>query len=142
MPYPACSHIGDGFDARRCAGVAYNGGNDFGIDRSLQRTNVGPNGYTGIRGIIAQDGAMTTSMGRIVDRTREHLGSTDRAIIMLRRILLEAIATVEQGGTPPGVEPAAYRDVRATELILPKDARWQDAAHAAHAVDGAGARDS
>jgi phenylpropionate dioxygenase-like ring-hydroxylating dioxygenase large terminal subunit len=112
--------------------------NDWLIDREIQRTRT----YTGIAGVNTQDLAVQESMGPIADRTREHLGSTDKAIIMLRRILLEAIATVEQGGAPPGVDPATYRDVRAIELILPKDARWQDAARAALVADGAAARGS
>ena len=40
------------------------------------------------------------SQGRIQDRTREHLGSNDRGIMSYRRMLLEAIATVQQGGRP------------------------------------------
>jgi phenylpropionate dioxygenase-like ring-hydroxylating dioxygenase large terminal subunit len=98
--------------------------NDWLIDREIQRTRT----YTGIAGVNTQDLAVQESMGPIVDRTREHLGSTDRAIITLRRILLDAITTVEQGGTPPGADPSTYGDVRAADVILPKDARWQDAA--------------
>jgi phenylpropionate dioxygenase-like ring-hydroxylating dioxygenase large terminal subunit len=40
------------------------------------------------------------SQGRIQDRTREHLGSTDKGIALYRRILLDAIARSEAGGTP------------------------------------------
>jgi phenylpropionate dioxygenase-like ring-hydroxylating dioxygenase large terminal subunit len=98
--------------------------NDWLIDREVQRTRT----YTGIDGVNTQDLAVQESMGPIADRTREHLGSTDRAIIALRQILLGAIATVEQGGVPPGVAPSAYRGVRAADVVLPKDARWQDAA--------------
>ncbi len=98
--------------------------NDWLIDREVQRSRT----FTGIDGVNTQDLAVQESMGPIVDRAREHLGSTDRAIILLRHILLDAIATVEQGGAPPGVDPAAYADVRAADVILPRDARWQDAA--------------
>src|ERR687886_680391 len=101
--------------------------NNWLIDREMQKTV----NFTGIPGVNTQDLAVQESMGPIVDRSREHLGSTDRAIIMLRRILLDAVATVEQGDTPPGVDPATYRDVRAADVILPKQARWQDAARAA-----------
>ena len=98
--------------------------NDWLMTRETQRTRT----YTGIDGVNTQDLAVQESMGPIADRTREHLGSTDRAIILLRRILLEAVAAVEQGGTPPGVDPSASRDVRAADVLLPRDARWQDAA--------------
>jgi phthalate 4,5-dioxygenase len=47
------------------------------------------------------------SMGAIADRTQEHLGTSDRAIIANRRVLLKAIETVQAGGTPPGVADAA-----------------------------------
>jgi phthalate 4,5-dioxygenase len=41
------------------------------------------------------------SMGAIQDRTREHLGTSDRVIMANRRMLLKAIDTVAAGGTPP-----------------------------------------
>ena len=43
------------------------------------------------------------SMGAIADRTKEHLGSSDRAIIAYRRTLAKAIEAVQAGGVPPGV---------------------------------------
>jgi hypothetical protein len=39
-------------------------------------------------------------MGRIQDRTREHLGQSDKAISLYRRVLREEIAKVESGETP------------------------------------------
>jgi phenylpropionate dioxygenase-like ring-hydroxylating dioxygenase large terminal subunit len=47
------------------------------------------------------------SMGAIQDRTREHLGTTDKVIMANRRLLQQAIDTVAQGGTPPGIADAA-----------------------------------
>jgi len=47
------------------------------------------------------------SMGAIQDRTREHLGSSDKVIMANRRELLKAIETVQAGGTPPGVADPA-----------------------------------
>ncbi len=41
------------------------------------------------------------SMGAIQDRTREHLGTTDKVIMANRRVLLQAIDTVRAGGRPP-----------------------------------------
>ena len=41
------------------------------------------------------------SMGSVQDRTKEHLGTTDKAIMANRRTLLKAIETVRAGGRPP-----------------------------------------
>jgi hypothetical protein len=38
--------------------------------------------------------------GRIQDRTREHLGTTDKAIVAYRRMLLSAIGKVGNGEKP------------------------------------------
>ena len=37
-------------------------------------------------------------MGAIQDRTREHLGQTDKAIMQYRRLLRQEIEKVAQGG--------------------------------------------
>jgi 5,5'-dehydrodivanillate O-demethylase len=41
--------------------------------------------------------------GRIADRTREHLGTSDRGIILFRKMLREAIDAVARGEDPLGV---------------------------------------
>jgi phenylpropionate dioxygenase-like ring-hydroxylating dioxygenase large terminal subunit len=97
--------------------------NDWLIDRNVQRTQT----YTGISGVNSQDLAVQESMGRIVDRSREHLGSTDKAITTMRRILLEMVRDVAGGGDPLGIDPSTYHDVRAADVILPAGAPWQEA---------------
>ena len=47
------------------------------------------------------------SMGAIQDRTREHLGQSDKAISAYRRLLRGAIAAAGNGGRPPMVLDAA-----------------------------------
>jgi hypothetical protein len=47
------------------------------------------------------------SMGAIQDRTREHLGQSDKAISAYRRILRNAIAEAGNGGKPLMVLDAA-----------------------------------
>ena len=108
--------------------------NDYRIDREMQkRVN-----YTGIAGQNTQDRAVQESMGPICDRTREHLGTTDRAIVIARRMLLQATKTTEDGGDPPGVGPAYY-DLRPVEKVLPKGTRWQEAlAEELHGANGHG----
>jgi hypothetical protein len=98
--------------------------NDFLIDRDLQHRSDGPDGWTGIRGITRQDQAMTTSMGPIYDRSKEHLGSSDAMIIQVRRRLLDvARAYAETGAVPPGVDSSE----RSGSALLSKDVDWLDA---------------
>jgi hypothetical protein len=47
------------------------------LDREAHRRNEGTTGFTGIRGIVMRDAAVTSSMGLIYDRRREHLGTSD-----------------------------------------------------------------
>jgi hypothetical protein len=99
--------------------------NDFLIDRDLQRSNQGPNGFTGIQGIGRQDQAVTSSMGSIYDRSREHLGSSDAMIIRVRRRLLNAVkAFSETGATPPGVDEPTLYHLRSGSALLPRGTDW------------------
>ena len=65
-------------------------------------------------------------MKPIVDRRNEHLGQTDRAIIMTRKLLLNAAKLVQDGGSPPGANDSYYA-IRAIEAVLPSDVRGLDA---------------
>ena len=100
-----------------------NRSNDYFIDRAVQRTT----SFTGIRGINTQDMALQEGMGPIVDRSKEYLGTSDRAITVLRRILLDATRAVERGETPPGTDPQSYRSVRPHDGLLPAGTDWRDA---------------
>ena len=91
--------------------------NDWQVDRTKQRVA----SFTGIGGVNAQDRAVQESMGPIVNRSKEHLGQTDKAIIMMRRMLLKAMLTVQDGESPPGVGDSYYH-LRGIEAVLPKDA--------------------
>ena len=96
--------------------------NDWLIDRQVQKFET----FTGIEGINTQDHAITESMGPIVDRSEEHLGSTDRAVVIGRHLLIQAVNKVRQGVEPMGLQPSYY-NVRALGKILPAGTRWQDA---------------
>jgi len=98
--------------------------NDWLIDRAAQRTKT----FTGIPGLNTQDLAAQESMGPIADRSREHLGSTDKAIIQFRRCLLDAARDLQNGIDPPGSDSKTYRGVRPADVTIPKDVRWQDGA--------------
>ena len=79
--------------------------NNWGFDaqEQLTRTYLG----MGENDINVHDQWACESMGAIADRTREHLGTTDKVIMANRRVLLKAIETVQAGRLPPGVADAA-----------------------------------
>jgi len=95
--------------------------NDFLIDRHRQKTKT----YTGIPGLNTQDVGIQEGMGPIPDRTKEHLGTSDRAVIVARQLLLEAGRDVAAGRKPKGIDPATYRDVRAYDAVVPRGQTWR-----------------
>lgn len=91
-----------------------NKSNNYGIDRELQRTAT----MTGIHGFASQDQAIQESMGAVVDRTRERLGTSDTAIIATRRLLLQEIHALQQGNEPPAAQNGDAYWVRSYSLVL------------------------
>jgi phenylpropionate dioxygenase-like ring-hydroxylating dioxygenase large terminal subunit len=96
--------------------------NDYLIDRVLQASG---KSYTGMRGLGVQDSAIQESMGPIADRTKEHLGVSDTAIIQIRKLLMQSLRDIAEGKEPPGIDPASYR-VRSTRFALPRGASFED----------------
>ncbi|MBV8888710.1 MAG: Rieske 2Fe-2S domain-containing protein [Alphaproteobacteria bacterium] len=94
--------------------------NNYGLDRTVQRYE----SYTGIDGINVQDRAIQESMGKVVDRSREHLGPADKAIIQARKLLRQAVKTAEAGGAPDGTRPTYY-DLHAHEKVMPRRVDWR-----------------
>jgi phthalate 4,5-dioxygenase oxygenase subunit len=95
--------------------------NNYLIDRQAQKTET----FTGITGVNTQDRAVQETMGPIVDRSKEHLGPADRAIIVARQLLLQAVKTYQDGGTPSGVAPTYYT-IRAAERVLSNELDWHE----------------
>jgi phthalate 4,5-dioxygenase oxygenase subunit len=91
-----------------------NSSNNYLVDRTLQKQG----NFSGIQGINTQDMALQEGMGAIVDRSKEFLGSSDKAIVTMRRLLLEAIHVVESGDMPRGSHPHEHSKVRAYEDIV------------------------
>jgi phthalate 4,5-dioxygenase oxygenase subunit len=90
---------------------------DYRIDREVQRTQ----NFTGIQVIRTQDTAMTESMGGIVDRTQEHLGTTDVAVITARRRLIKMALDLQDGIEPSEALRAEIYNVRAVDMVCPED---------------------
>jgi phenylpropionate dioxygenase-like ring-hydroxylating dioxygenase large terminal subunit len=101
--------------------------NRYGQDREEQRTR----SFSGIgyNDFQAQDAFATETQGPVQDRTAEHLGTTDRAIILARQMLLRGVQDVQQGREPPHV----CRDPAGSDLsrlvvkaeALPSSTDWR-----------------
>jgi phthalate 4,5-dioxygenase oxygenase subunit len=79
--------------------------NKYLIDRDLQKDGTI---FAGIANVNAQDRmARQTSY---TDRTKEHLGTLDRKIILVRRMLINAAKNLEKGIEPPALDPSLPYD--------------------------------
>ena len=96
--------------------------NDYLIDRHLQKT-VSFTGICTLEGDTLfrdQDSAIVEGMGSIVDRRREHLGTSDTAIIRMRRRWLGMAKDLQEGTEPHAAQnPEVYR-YRPWAGVLPK----------------------
>jgi hypothetical protein len=75
-----------------------------------------------------QDGCATESMGAIYDRSKEHLGYSDKTIIALRKMLLKAVGDLAEGKEPPHIVRDSMREdfskVRSIKGVLPAGTDW------------------
>jgi 5,5'-dehydrodivanillate O-demethylase len=67
--------------------------------------------------VMNQDFVAWAGQGRIADRTKEHLGESDRGIILFRKRMLEEAAVVARGGEPKAVVRDPMKNVK---LALPR----------------------
>ena len=97
--------------------------NEYGQDRELQKTA----NFTGIRGIANQDHAATETMGTIVDRTRERLGTSDVPIIHMRRLLLAQAKAFRDGKDPMPLDNESLKTLYSDGLYDDNQKTWQEA---------------
>ncbi|KIN70676.1 putative phthalate dioxygenase [Sulfitobacter noctilucae] len=101
--------------------------NNYGFNPEEQRTET----YTGMgMDINVHDQWAVESPGPIFDRTKEHLGKTDVAIIKYRRMLRAAIAAVKDGKEDAlpmrgAVDPTTIQGPISNDTIGDK-AQWRD----------------
>jgi phthalate 4,5-dioxygenase oxygenase subunit len=70
--------------------------------------------------------ACQESMGPIVDRSQEHLGTSDIAIIRMRKRMLDAVRRFQDGLPLIGLDPELpFGRIRSEQKIVPVDAPWQ-----------------
>lgn len=97
-------------------------------DRELMATGAS---FSGIEGIGNEDMVVQESMGPIFDRSKEHIGPTDLAVIRMRRLLLDSARRVQRGesdGIIGGVQGAfdELERVRGLDTTIGLDDDWRD----------------
>ena len=108
---------------------------DFRKKRNLQnhylqdRAAMKQGDFTGIKGIPTQDMAMWESMGPIADRSKDHPGSSDVAVVQFRRMMVAAAKKFQEGAPAIGTaEPRIpHVQLASFEGILPRSADWRSA---------------
>src|SRR5262249_45582206 len=97
--------------------------NNFGQDRQAMKLG----NFTGIVGIPNQDIAMWETMGRIADRTKDWLGTSDIAVARFRRLMLDAAKAVRDGGPALGTTQPhiPHVEIASFEGVVPKTADWR-----------------
>jgi nitrite reductase/ring-hydroxylating ferredoxin subunit len=98
--------------------------NDYRLSREKQRND----NFSGIDGIQNQDAAVQESMGQLVDRSKEHLGHSDLAIVRFRRLMLRLAKDLAAGQAPVAAADAKLYNIRPATLLLPETVPVQEGA--------------
>ncbi len=98
--------------------------NDYLIDREDQRTK----SFTGIKGVPNQDAGIQESMGPVCDRTLEHLGTSDVAVIEWRKRILGMAKDLAKGIEPEEPFNGAAYNVRPVSILLDRDVDFAEGA--------------
>jgi phthalate 4,5-dioxygenase len=93
-------------------------------DFHRQRRSAMDNNWSGFRGIAVEDAIISTSMGPISDRTKEHLIASDLAVVRFRKRLLDSVARMERGEEPVGVT-ADLGLISAIDAPVPQSGHWR-----------------
>lgn len=93
-------------------------------NRYLQDRKTFNQNFTGMGPVFGvHDAFATESMGAIADRSREHLATTDIAIVSVRRMMLKAVEDVKAGKDPVGVVRDApsndFSDLLSFDVVMP-----------------------
>lgn len=84
--------------------------------------------FSGVIGASIQDRAMQEGMGPICDRSKEHLGTSDKAVIFYRRLLLKKLGDLTEGKPLPAHDASLTFDQRGYSSKMPADQPWHDVA--------------
>jgi phenylpropionate dioxygenase-like ring-hydroxylating dioxygenase large terminal subunit len=106
--------------------TAANRDNDYFMDWEAHRSQM----FCGIPGFGVQDQAVQESQGLIVDRTQERLGTSDTAIIQVRKRMMSAARALREPGVrAPGLDGTSFL-VRSASAVLAPGADWVEGAKA------------
>ncbi len=83
--------------------------------------------FTGIPGIPNQDIAMWETMGRIADRSKDWLGTSDIAVARFRRLMVDAAIAMRDTGVALGTTQPhmPHASIASFEGVVPKSADWR-----------------
>jgi len=78
--------------------------------------------FTGMgKHFLIHDSCATESMGTIVDRSKEHLGTSDIAVIAIRKFLLQCVKALDRGQEPPHIiRTSEQNDLRHVACVVTK----------------------
>jgi hypothetical protein len=95
--------------------------NEYLRDLKKQKTE----SFSGIDGVRDQDACVTESPGPIVDRTKEHLGTSDAAVIQMRKCLLDGAKALAAGKPPVAAARGELYRIRAGHAVIPLDVPYE-----------------
>ncbi len=78
--------------------------------------------------IMNQDFVAWVGQGTVADRTQEHLGESDRGVLLMRRKMLDQAKLVADGGEPKGLirDPAKNHSIHLPQVGGPREVNFGD----------------
>jgi phthalate 4,5-dioxygenase len=102
-----------------------NARNSYLQDRQMQKTV----NFTGIEDFLNHDACATESMGSIFDRSKEHLGVSDKAVIAVRKCLLNTVKALQDGKELPHMVRETknnwFPHIDCFAYLLPRTIHWR-----------------
>jgi phenylpropionate dioxygenase-like ring-hydroxylating dioxygenase large terminal subunit len=101
--------------------------NWYNQDRKAMKTD----NLSGLKGIMVQDHAVGETQGKILDRTRERLGTSDLAVVAWRRLMLKTAHALRDHGTPPpaSTSPSVpFNQIRPEVINFKRGETWRELA--------------
>ena len=97
--------------------------NNYGQDRQAMKLG----NFTGIPGIPNQDIAMWETMGKIADRSKDWLGTSDIAVARFRKLMVDAAIKMRDSGVALGrTSPhMPHASIASFEGVMPKTIDWR-----------------